>query len=178
MPLPGEVPFTAEELVEIEQLVRSVLTPIQLFTHQATAAVIPPDVFLLLPAHQERLEILIDCFTLICDLLPPDYFEYTKWELLECRDRLYAVEASGTLASQSPPLFGSLGVEIGPKGYYRLALPREVIEIMIAEGAIFTIGVQRTQRQAYGLEGLAKKEAQLQVANAHHALKESKIAWD
>lgn len=134
MPLPDEVPFTAEELVEIEQLVRSVLTPIQSFTHQATAAVIPPEVFLLLPAHQERLETLIDCFTLICDLLPPDYFEHTKWELLECRDRLLAVEAYGTLASQSQPLFGSLGVEVGPKGYHRLALPREVIEIMITEG--------------------------------------------
>lgn len=141
MPLPEEEPFTDEEVAEIEQLVRSVLLPIHAFTRQATAAVIPPDVFLLVPAHQERLSELIDHFMAISDLLPPDYAARTHWDLLECRDRLLAIEGFGTLAGQIQPLFGNLDLEIGPHGHPRLALPQDFIQLMITEGDLTNVQI-------------------------------------
>lgn len=134
MSLSNETSLSDHDVFEINRLVQEVLAPIQEFIRQATAAVIPPDTFLLVPTHVERLSNLISSFNSLSNLLPTAYFEYAKWEMLECHDKLLEIEGFGSASGQLPSLFGDLDWEIGPRGYPRLALPRSIIETLIAEG--------------------------------------------
>lgn len=134
MPLPSETILSDHDIFEINCLIREVLGPIQEFIRQATAAVIPPDTFLLVPTHVERLSNLISSFDSLSGLLPSAYFDYVKWEMLECHDKLLEIEGFGNTSGQLPSIFVDLDWEIGPQGYPRLALPRTIIETLIVEG--------------------------------------------
>ncbi|KAG8923607.1 hypothetical protein FRC00_006040 [Tulasnella sp. 408] len=135
MPLPDETPFTIEEVLEVLELVNTVLTPINAFVSTLNGAIVAPDTFLQIPFWAERLQSLIDHFSIIHDLIPRPLFEDYLNSMLSARDQLLAAETrapplSGG-ANDGKLLFGTLQREYGPNGGVRLELPRELVQSLI-----------------------------------------------
>lgn len=135
MPLPDEVPFTIEEVLEVVELVNTVLTPINAFISTLNGAIVAPDTFLQIPLWAERLQSLIDHFSIIHDLIPQPLFEDYLNSMLSARDQLLAAETRAPLLSgeenDGKLLFGTLQREYGPNGGVRLDLPRELVRSLM-----------------------------------------------
>ncbi|KAG8957844.1 hypothetical protein FRC00_003450 [Tulasnella sp. 408] len=135
MPLPDETPFTIEEVFEVVELVNTVLTPINAFVSTLNGAIVAPDTFLQIPFWAERLQSLIDHFSIIHDLIPRPLFEDYLNSMLSARDQLLAAETRGPPLSggenDGKLLFGTLQQEQGPNGGVRLELPRELVQSLI-----------------------------------------------
>lgn len=132
MALSDEAPFTSQELEEILDLVHTVLGPIQQYSTLVNSIAVSPTVFLQLPVYQERLQCLIDSFSVIYDLLPQSVFCQQMDAMLDCRDALSMAEQHAPLVSDpnATPLFGELQWEDGPNGP-RLSIPRELVETLM-----------------------------------------------
>ncbi|KAG8912408.1 hypothetical protein FRC01_005109 [Tulasnella sp. 417] len=135
MPLQDEAPFTEEEVLEVVQLIDSILIPIYDFITTLNAVVVAPETYLQIPYRQEQLQNLIDHFSIIHDLIPrPTYDPYLASMLL-ARDQLLEAEARAPPFSEEGtdgrPLFGTLQLEYGPTGNVRLAIPKELVRSLM-----------------------------------------------
>ncbi|KAG9022526.1 hypothetical protein FS837_006305 [Tulasnella sp. UAMH 9824] len=120
MSVQHEAPFTEEEVLEVVQLVDSILLPIHDFIATLNGLAVAPETYLRIPSCQEQLQNLIDHFSVIHDLIPrPTYDKYFVSMLL-ARDQLFEAEARAPPLSEAGadggPLFGTLQVEHGPTG--------------------------------------------------------------
>lgn len=135
MPLPDETPFTPTEVIEVVQLVTNILSPIQNFISTVNGVAVAPDTFLQIPFQQERLQNLIDHFSVIHDLIPRPTFEQYMNAMLSTRDQLIEAETRAPPLSEArtdgKPLFGALETECGPNGNMRLAIPQELVESLM-----------------------------------------------
>lgn len=137
MSLQHEAPFTEEEVLEVVQLVDSILLPIHDFITMLHGLAVAPETYRQIPSYQEQLQNLIDHFSVIHDLIPRPTYDTYFASMLLIRDQLLEAEARTPplpeAGADGRPLFGTLQVECGPNGNVRLAIPEELVRSLMED---------------------------------------------
>ncbi|KAG8938269.1 hypothetical protein FRC04_009189 [Tulasnella sp. 424] len=137
MSLQHEAPFTEEEVLEVVQLVDSILLPIHDFIAMLHGLAVAPETYRQIPSYQEQLQNLIDHFSVIHDLIPRPTYDTYFASMLLIRDQLLEAEARAPplpeAGADGRPLFGTLQVECGPNGNVRLAIPEELVRSLMED---------------------------------------------
>lgn len=164
MPLADEIPFSPTEVIELKSSVDSLLLTIQHFITAVDQHRVNPNLVREIPNHEERLQNLIDSYSLIYDLIPESLFIQQMDQMLAFRDvfrwltqrheaellREIVSESQGDTAN-SRPLFGHLGYEGGPRGGIRLAIPLELVESLMHDVGLTNEEIANVLGEFYSL---------------------------
>lgn len=135
MPLPDERPLTADEISDIDRTALNTLKVVQQYVVHIRSVAVNPAVFLQIPVHHDLLQNLIDHYSILYDLLPRELFTLRMNEMIMCRDQLIEAEKTAPAQGDLPSLF-TLELEISDRGFPRLAIPRDFVEVLINDAGM------------------------------------------